>query len=395
MNLLDNINKVLKPYAVDNLKINDEQSKMILKKFEDSDDPKTIIDNIYLSYMFVKKCLVRRKKGNLYNASDDYLATNINANRFNHVAETFALGILLGDFFGLNEKIRQQFPEMDFSFENYWLIISLLHDYGYYNDIIDEVTIYDLVHKIGCNQIDINLEERYHTYKCKVNKTYSEYEICKYYNYIRNNDDFDDFDHGIVGGVNGYDKLIEAWEKRVIEIYDSFDNFIKYGKSDDNLYYSKYDIKAYKQICYDIMQHNMFKASERYLEKYIEYDMNELINPNIKADDNNPMYMLLSLVDTVEFLKRFCKIVQHDTRKVMKHKPSNIGERIDITVTSYKIVIDYTDLYEYLMINHKKEIETDLKEWREGILGLENWVNVKVNEVDSKITITHLKNKNL
>lgn len=389
MNLLDNINKVLKPYAVDNLKIIDDQTKMILDKFEDSDDPKTIIDNVHLSYMFVKKCLVRRKKGNFYNASDEYLATNQNANRFNHVAETFALGMLLGDFAGLNEKVKQQFPEMYFSFDNYWLIISLLHDYGYYNECLNEDTIYDSIRDIGSNQVEINLEKRFHSFQCKINKTYSESEIYKYFKYIKNHDDFDDFDHGIVGGVNGYKKLIEAWEERVVEIYDSFDIFIEYGKEDGHLYYSKYDIIAYKQICYDIMQHNMFKSSEKYFFKYVEYEMNELVDPNIKADDNNPMYMLLSLVDTIEYLKRFCKRVQRGTRKVMKHKPSNIGEKIDIKVTRDAIVIDYTELHSYLLKHFKKEIETDLLEWRKGILGLKDWVNVEVIEFDYIITITH------
>ena len=148
MNLLDNLNESLRPYIEQTNRLTDIQRKNILETITEDDTPSSIMNNMEKSYVFVHKCLMTRGKEKLFSNASEFLKTE-KANRFVHVTETYALGMLLNKFGNLESEILKQFDDLDFDFDNYWLIISLLHDYGYYNDKHDLNTIRDEIFQIG------------------------------------------------------------------------------------------------------------------------------------------------------------------------------------------------------------------------------------------------------
>lgn len=399
MNLLDNLNNVMKPYITNTRNLTDNQLNSLSESIKDDDNPGSIIDNVEKSYIFVKKCLMTRNKGELFDNAKEFLTTNI-ANRFNHIAETFALGILLSNFGNLKRKVVSHFKELDFDFDNYWLLISLLHDYGMYIKEIDEFTIIDKIKEIGshihCYEY---FKEKYH-YTREIDKTYSIGEIIKYFDYRKNpQNELEPFDHGIIGGVTGYKYLLKSWSKTLEETNMDHKDFLEKGykkqivdsngKVVNNLWYSKWDIIVYKQICYDIMQHNMWKPQDEIARNtYIKSNMLELSDKKIKGTENNPMYMLLSLVDTIEFIKRFCPIGENSKIRRMKHNPSSIANRISIDVTYDKIEIRYPDLYAFIKNDIEDKNHNEFTKWVESIENLPDWISVSTSKDINEEQIT-------
>ena len=90
-------------------------------------------------------------------------------------------------------------------------------------------TIIESIKEIGSENIQIEWEENYHNFYKEKQKKYTKEEIYKYFNYIKDQPNFDRYDHGIVGGINGYSKLVEALIDAVKDSNISFLNFIENG----------------------------------------------------------------------------------------------------------------------------------------------------------------------
>lgn len=385
------------------MNLTDNQLDSFKETIDSKDNPRSIIDNVEKSYVFVRKCLMTRNKGEMFDNASNFLSTK-KANRFNHIAETFALGMLLSKFSNLEEKICNQFNESTFDFENYWLLIALLHDYGYYKPDIDQSIVDKEIRKIGSDIHEYDYDNITYSYKKRINKTYLENTIFNYFRYRVNPDSKDEkYDHGIVGGINGYNSLIKSWKKTIRKIEvphyvfknDGHIRLIKdkEGKVINRLFYSENDISIYKQICYDIMQHNMWKPSTKRIPIYEDFDLYELIDMNKRIGDDNPMLMLLSLVDTIEFIKRFCTIDESNKTNRMKHNPSSIANRISIQINRNQIKIIFPELFNFvksgLEFDDKGKSEYD--KWIESIVGLRSWVDIDTSSTDNSITITTVK----
>lgn len=399
MNLLNNINDELLQYVNETNLLTDTERKGIIERIDELDTPITIMDNMEKSFIFVHKCLMTRGKEKLFSNIKNFLKTTL-ANRFVHVLETFVLGILVKEFQNIDTHICNQFAGPRFSFDNYWLLISLLHDYGYVYSEHDLSKIENEIRQIGSEHHVFNKEDIKISFIKDIHKTYQESEIYNYFLYINENPVQERAEHGIVGGINGYKKLLECWEQNINENIDQIHDFTKYGFKKQvlgknqqcvtTLYFTQYDIYTYKQICYDIMQHNLFKPGDNNtLKKYKKYNMFALSNPKIKGDVSNPMYFLLSIVDTIEFVKKFCPVELVNKRHRMRHNPSTIANRINISCENDAIIIEYTSLIEFVNSNPKKEVDIQsLFSWERGIVNLEKWIDVETKAEKGKIIIS-------
>lgn len=94
----------------------------------------------------------------------------------------------------------------------------------------------------------------------------------------------------------------------------------------------------------------------------------------------------MSLVDTMELTKRYFQYHGHLKSKLSSKQ---IAENINCNVDAERIEIDVTPLIVLLKENEDSFLIEEMEKWKEGVIGLNNWVNVSVVMKDcSKIVIT-------
>lgn len=338
----------------------------------------TIIDNNIKSKATIKKLL---EKSNFYsetsifnNEENEYLPETKKKDlyRIKHTLFTFALGTLLCNFDDLESKIAEKykkyFPDGN-TFIKVWLLTSLYHDIGYYKR-----NKYEIINISSLD--DINVINNIFDYNNSDDKTiksrYTKQLIEKYFLYTLKYDEKEKLEHGILGGYTLFDTL--AREPKIMM---------------KNLF---------RDISYRIMEHNIWKLNDKRIndlkinckdikldmfEKQIKKDLNEIYNDNFKIiTDNEPLLFLLSLCDTIEFIKR---IDDEEPNKQIK----TILRNIEIRVTKNEIYIKY---------NNIKKIGFNKTKWKNSILSLKDWVDVLYddlsNEKQTIIKIIKKENQN-
>ena len=137
-------------------------------------------------------------------------------------------------------------------------------------------------------------------------------------------------------------------------------------------------------FCYRIMEHNIWKKDRSYSRKYPFYEIGNDRFKKIDVDEG--LLFLLSLVDTMELTKRYFQYHGHLKSKLSSKQ---IAENINCNVDAEKIEIDVTPLIVLLKENEDSFLIEEMEKWKEGVIGLNNWVNVSVVMKDcSKIVIT-------
>lgn len=271
--------------------------------------------------------------------------------RIKHVLLSFGIGFILADFNGIQEEINTQYRNQDVTetFVYTWLTLCLYHDYGYfikssYTDI-DEFGDIILQHNI----FDYDYSQSRYTYNL-----YEKYYNEKYQRQLKNHQYWDGEevgDHGILGGYILFDKLCE-----------SSACFEPTGKQTK--------IPFYQDVCYRIMEHNVWKQSERYDENHVFYAID---NENFKIIDvYEPLLYILSLVDTIEMTKKFCKDPQKQSSRAVL--PAKICSQFDVDVSKSRIVINYSNAEDYIKRNKYKQ--ADIESWISNIKGLVDWVDL-------------------
>lgn len=289
---------------------------------------------------------------------------NLSDDRISHTVSLFFLGIHLSDLILGNDK-----NDMSPDFRYLWFLTSLYHDFGYHFEgntrlyhledyesiqvFIKSQNIKNTVYKtnlipIGCKSISPKVIENYYRYCIKHRRK---------------------IDHGIVGGLLLYDRLIKNYDmtydkKKRTEPDATKENFIH-----NNLLYSICQHDYFKKVSLAIINHNIWFCSEENnncLKLYKKNKLGELIiGKNQKGKkhswSDDKFLFLLILADTIEPIKFF-----------RGQNPVNILESIQISLEKEIIIIRVKDN----IIDHSA--------WFDKIKDLMTWVNIIVTQSKEK-----------
>lgn len=325
-------------------------------------------------------------KVKIFDEYDEDLLLNENyKNRAIHSVCVFLLGLTIGEFCDLfnecekvlsDEEIQCFEPDRSILKYRLWILVSVLHDYGYFSKNIMNKNL-----NIRSYQPYVLSDDCY--YDCKLLRDYSAYhssvlrlsykEIERYNNYAREyheckNDEFEKNDHGIIGGVEAFEKQAKSYIERFF-----------YNEIPCRVY--KKNILYYKTACLTVCQHNIHKSENKKFDKiYKQYELNSLLSSSgYSVGIDTPLLALLSLVDTIECVKAFSK-----------KENSNIGlqtttilKKIKICVTRDIIILDYTELSNY--ISNDNDRLGVLSECIEKLNSLRDWTDFNVVQKDDII----------
>lgn len=344
-----------------------------------------VIDNREKSAKYIKTLLKEEMDLPDKVISIENLKTKF-GDRANHILYTFALGILLSDFDGLKYKIEQSyakyFVDKNNVFFKTWLITSLYHDYGYflfniYNSIasLEDFKVRNVIFDYKEEEKDAmklfglisDLQEK---------SRYSK-QIYEYYfeGIVLKRDTDEPFEHGIAGGYVLFDDLISYSTKKDVKSRKEIKKAMGVRCNDVN------NDSFYQNVCYRIMEHNIWKIKykDSFFDSFNKTMLKDIVNNNfIKISNNEPLLFLLSLVDTIEFVKRMSTTSLDNLTS--QSRPTTLSKKILIDVGQNEIILD---------INAVKNI-VGFDKWKNGIVGIDDWVKVNVNYNEGIITIKTL-----
>ena len=282
--------------------------------------------------------------------------------RIKHILFSFGMGLVFADFADLTTKIGEKYTYCQYEIENNnndnflyaWLTVCLYHDFGYYvnRKKYSEISnISEILKKLRKNifkstsvsRYNFELYQEYYKERFKVNKSDGNFEIG---------------DHGILGGMFLYDLM----KKR---------KFCEY-------------CPLCADICFCIMEHNIWKKNEDYplSSLYHLIDKSNFVKINLQKE---PLLFLLSLVDTIEPIKKFSKCKDSNSSSDKSIFPKTIAKSIKIIITNKSIVIDWNELEKVLK---KRDNSLKINDWTTPIKGLSNWVEVNSSVNNNFIKIT-------
>lgn len=301
--------------------------------------------------------------------------------RVKHVLFSFGLGVVLASFLGLKEEIERVYQKYGSktSFIYIWLTLCLYHDFGYFVG-----SSYLKTDDIGQLLLDHKIFE-YDYCKSRYSKQlYVEYYKDKYLSQKWDEKNYDMSrneevgDHGILGGYVLFDRLYSSEVKPEVPksglakaVYERLNRY-------DNTDYHFERVPLYQDICYRIMEHNIWKTNKK-AEKddpLVEIDIDHFN----RISTNEPLLYLLSLVDTIEMTKRFCTYIDDSEDKERYVYPKTLGSKIQIEVSDGKMEIDYHELEKY--IEEHKYFDS-INRWRTSVIGLKDWVEIAVSKSDA------------
>ena len=160
-------------------------------------------------------------------------------------------------------------------------------------------------------------------------------------------------DHGILGGIRIFDKLIKSSLKSGIS-------------SDGN------ELLAIKASCLTIAQHNIFKSES--VEDDMHYgDSLKKLHSTSKfvINSSTPLLFLLCLVDTFECVKKLSK----GENPEQSLEAITVLSSISLCVSQEEIVIDFSELDERVMRKERGQLQENYKIYKENILNLQNWID--------------------
>lgn len=305
-------------------------------------DPPILYESIWSdcdkAYTFIKSYYNLAGKGRTF--EDKNITDNEKdiKEKSTHVVSTFLLGILIAETLGIDTQQRN-YENMNFLY--YWFLVALYHDVGYIYE--KNSNSYDLekIKEKGLQEIldicDINPDNLsnsiFLTYSCRDIEEYSKQRA-------RGRDNSKGkVDHGIVGGLMLYDKLVKQFyiaRKKRLKGYNEDDFYIwAHGKK---LHLSKSHFKEYAKVSDAIIAHNIFKDTLIKCYDNDETKKEELSKKVIHI--NNELCFILAIADTIEPLK---KDVSLDTVYLEKTEQGfsvifdkNVSDRFENAIFSLK-----------------------------------------------------------
>lgn len=291
----------------------------------------------------------------VFDDDEIYPPKKVALGRARHSVISYFLGLVIGGFSGLFGNCSDVFNCDKFEYLsinepyiNYrlWLITSTNHDYGYFSQYIR--TEYDLkkvkYDLLSDNDYGLpilsNVSIKYPKIFKNTYKNIRDYYL--YSQYYHKNDEFEKCDHGILGGVLLFNEIFPKIKNEIVN-----KKSITFSTSYMNRPYIVNDVLFYKAACLTICQHNIFKSNGKAKTEndYIKYNLEHLLsNSNYSIGLDTPLLALLSLVDTIECVKAFSK---KENSKIGL-QTTTILKKIKICVTRDIIILDYTELFNYV-----------------------------------------------
>ena len=329
-------------------------------------------------------------------------AMKVSHGRARHSVLSFLYGLCLGKFMGLFGSISGVFNDDRASYINdeigepyinhwLWLITSTNHDYGYYSKFLKDAidlgklglsnNLLEDSHSSNYNNLNDFSNKFTKVFKNTYQQIINYYKYSIYYHSFRE-DDEEKCDHGVLGAVLIYDRVARKLKNAT--------NSIEYSTSDMNRNESYKDILFYKAACLTIAQHNVFKSNDLKTDEiYKEYNLNHLLsNSDYCIGMDTPLLALLSLVDTIECVKKFSKseTEEHFLQTI------TVLEKINIDVKENEIIIDYHNLYDYLLQKEYLSLMTIYKQYLDNVKGLGKWTVFYIEEIEENVIKISIKN---
>ena len=225
-----------------------------------------------------------------------------------HIVTDYFLGILIYESNirikrSIDNQIKKIIPPGNVSFDNsfkyFWFLICFYHDVGYYYENNS-----DSINSLSTMENELKIENKIQ-YLLGVPKLFQNIKN-KYLLYRLEN--FNCYDHGIIGGMLLYDRLIKVYKYYKNNFGNGQNSFLH-----NNLYWSDSMFKYFQLIASVVITHNIWFKNEASnslteINIYKDYRLDKLIISDTTRAislDRHPLLFLLSLVDSIEPTKRF------------------------------------------------------------------------------------------
>lgn len=290
-----------------------------------------------------------------------------------HSVSVFFLGILLNELV-LEKNYKEN--HLKPSFRYFWFLTSLYHDYAHFLEDDEKFIKNNNIEQLADLQRYLDIDSANDLFDNGFNCRFSKEEILTYFKYKLT--ERGEVDHGIIGGMLIYDRLIKNFEINYQEKKTIDPNVNRERFKHKNLDWSECQFKNFKRIASDIIAHNIWFCTkddciDNYKNKYPELkdlviNKSEVIDKGHKWQNNQFLFLLI-LTDTIEPLKFF-----------KETSPERVMKGISISTQNDTIEIEVTDK----CINPEK--------WFEKILDLNNWVHISVKkDGDRKLVVSKFK----
>lgn len=334
----------------------------LFDKIVKSEFNKESIDKLIYSDENCVKFMRKQLKDEEISMPTDADVYDLAKTRAQHSVVTYLMGKVLLNYYKEYHRAYSRRDDIDM-IERLWLLTSLYHDIGYTSEFLKRSDFNfekefknDYLLSRG-NYINYNKDKA-------LAYTYDEVENYSEYRRVTNVDKknvVEKIDHGILGGCLAFRKVMRAYRSVNIQITEK-------------------DIEDNKIFCMTIAQHNIFKSDSRERDKeYIKYNLYRLLSDsNFKVNKRVPLLLLLSLVDTIECVKKFSK--SRDSKEPYIQALTVI-KNIKVGCDGLFLYIDYTDLHNYCTAKGMKE---KYQEYMHNIEMLSTWTVFNVEKVIGK-----------
>lgn len=294
--------------------------------------------------------------------------------RARHSAVTFLVGLVFRKFGGLFDAIPMILNmEGQKKSMQMWLIASLYHDKAYSSAYIKRTALnlertfdpFLLTDDITDSQLEC-LRNYSTCYPDTLAHTYA--DILKYdayaINYHNSHDTKEKRDHGILGGVMMFSELAN---KALAQKKET-------------------ELPIIKACSLAVAQHNIFKSNEKYDDDYRKFGLDTLLSSSpFRIHIEKALLLFLSLVDTIECVKKFSKS-QNENRYL---ETLTTLKCIKMAVSEDQIVVDLSELNKEIKKKKSDELESALIDYKKALKGIGEWTDIcaECGQDDNLITI--------
>lgn len=309
----------------------------------------SFIANDKLSTQFIREMLNDKDYDEIDKTSPIYAIAEARAR---HSVITFLMGLVFGKFHAMIPKDKFKL----------WLMISLYHDIAYTSKYItqgnlnykDEFSPFLLTDEYDESAL---YELRNFSLTAKDVFAYTYDQILAYDSYARKyhekKNGIEKIDHGILGGVITFSRLIRKAIKSK----------------------SLNELKDIKSICLVIAQHNIYKSSSLENDERLPRDLEKLKSTSkFKVGLETPLLLFLSLIDTIECVKKFSK--SNNKKENQYLQTLTVLKSINIEITEKEIVIDYSSLKKELAL--KSDLYETANNYFANVNNLGQWTQFNV-----------------
>lgn len=273
-----------------------------------------------------------------------------------HMVSLYLLGYSLYQCFedDLNKYFMQYIGKSDrgeeYDFRYTWFLTALFHDITSCKEVITKHN--EIEGKQSIENV-IKSEKNIYDYKLQSGKKF----IPKFpkdfvLRYLKEREEKDRVDHGIVAGYNFFNSMCTIFEQKLGEE----EIIVEKTNKERMLMWDKTYMDHFVFIADAIISHNIWfdEKTEKMVGKW--------------AYEENPLNFILCLLDTIEPIKRFCE----DKRSTLKY--NEVLENISVIKDDErKIKISWNDVI------RNCELEK-WERWKDNIKKLDEWMKIDVEE---------------